>query len=173
MPLPHRAAFLWYIHDQIFYMRKNVLLALLLIAFTLPTFVSAQDDEKTKAGLNHIAIFVNDLRRTVSFYHDVFRLDTIPEPFHDKKHAWYSIAPGVALHVIEGADKPKEYFKNNHMCFSVGAIDKFIEKLKRLNIKYEDAQGKAWTVTNRVDGVHQLWITDPDGYWIEVNDAKN
>jgi lactoylglutathione lyase len=27
-------------------------------------------------------------------------------------------------------------------------------------------------MTNRVDGVHQVFLKDPDGYWIEVNDAK-
>jgi len=28
-------------------------------------------------------------------------------------------------------------------------------------------------VTNRVDGVHQIYLKDPDGYWLEINDAKD
>ncbi|RYF13836.1 MAG: VOC family protein, partial [Flavobacteriales bacterium] len=27
-------------------------------------------------------------------------------------------------------------------------------------------------VTLRPDGIHQLYLQDPDGHWIEVNDAK-
>jgi lactoylglutathione lyase len=31
---------------------------------------------------------------------------------------------------------------------------------------------KRWTITTRVDGVKQIYFKDPDGYWIEINDAK-
>ena len=40
-----------------------------------------------------------------------------------------------------------------------------------LMVKY-GARGEAFKMTNRVDGVHQVFLKDPDGYWIEVNDAK-
>jgi lactoylglutathione lyase len=29
------------------------------------------------------------------------------------------------------------------------------------------------TTTTRVDGVQQIWLQDPDGYWVEINDAKD
>jgi lactoylglutathione lyase len=25
---------------------------------------------------------------------------------------------------------------------------------------------------SRIDGVHQIWLQDPDGYWIEINDDQ-
>lgn len=128
---------------------------------------------KPKAALNHVAIYVVDLGKTRSFYSGVFQLDTIPEPFHDNRHIWYSIAPGVALHVIQGAGAPKEYFLNNHICFSVAKTETFVELLKARNIAYYNAQGVKGEITNRIDGVKQVWVNDPDGYWIEVNDAKN
>ncbi len=28
------------------------------------------------------------------------------------------------------------------------------------------------SITTRVDNVKQIWLQDPDGYWIEINDAK-
>ena len=102
----------------------------------------------------------------------MFQLDTIPEPFHDGKHIWYSIAPGVALHVIQGADKPKEYFLNQHTCFSVPSVDEFVQKLKDRKRHWYNSNGVLDIVTTRIDGVKQIWVTDPDGYYIEVNDAK-
>ncbi len=145
-------------------------LTLLTILTTTPT--QAQST-KIKAVLNHVAIYVVDLEKTRAFYSDVFQLDTIPEPFHDGKHIWYSIAPGVALHVIQGAEKPKEYYLNNHHCYSVPSTMAFVEKIKALNIPYFNSKGIKGEVTTRVDGVKQIWVNDPDGYWIEVNDAKN
>jgi hypothetical protein len=46
----------------------------------------------------------------------------------------------------------------------------FIDKLKKLNWSYEDVSGNKNAITTRVDGVHQIWLQDPDGYWLEIND---
>ena len=127
---------------------------------------------KPKALLNHVAIFVVDLEKTRTFYNEMFQLDTIPEPFHDGRHIWYSIAPGVAMHVIQGAEKPKEYFLNNHTCFSVPSVDEFVAKLKARNLPWFNSKAVKGEITTRVDGVKQIWVNDPDGYFIEVNDAK-
>jgi lactoylglutathione lyase len=142
---------------------------LFLFAVLLMHSAGAQTN---KARLNHLAIYVVDLQKTGDFYSNVIGLDTIPEPFHDKKHIWYSIGPGASLHVISGAEKPKEYFLNNHMCFSVPSVDSFVDRLKARNISWVNAQGERLKITTRVDGVKQIWVNDPDGYFIEVNDAK-
>ncbi|MBL7764406.1 MAG: VOC family protein, partial [Chitinophagaceae bacterium] len=44
--------------------------------------------------------------------------------------------------------------------------------LKKNNIPFESWTGEKNTWTNRVDGVKQIYFTDPDGYWIEINDAR-
>lgn len=144
-----------------------LLLMVMAVSLALPSF------GQTKAHLNHVAIYVVDLQRSGNFYHDFFHLDTIPEPFHDNRHIWYSIAPGVAMHVIQGADKPKEYYQNNHICFSVPSIPAFVEKLKATHRQWYDSMGNPGIVTTRVDGVKQIWVQDPDNYWLEVNDAKD
>jgi lactoylglutathione lyase len=106
------------------------------------------------------------------FYQHVIGFDTKPEPFHDGKHAWFRTGPGKALHIIQGAGAKKEYYKNQHTCFSVESVDEFIKNLQKNNINWEDRDGAKMAVTTRVDGVKQLWLQDPDGYWIEINDAK-
>ena len=43
--------------------------------------------------------------------------------------------------------------------------------LDKNNIDYESWTGDKKGVTLRVDNVKQIYFQDPDGYWIEVNDA--
>ncbi len=123
--------------------------------------------------LNHIAIYVTNLKTSTDFYHNIIQLDTIPEPFHDHKHTWFAIGPVGHLHVIEGAKKAEVHEKNVHLCFSVSSIADFIANLDKAHIDFEDWIGHHHIPTNRVDGVKQIYFKDPDGYWIEINDAKN
>jgi lactoylglutathione lyase len=152
---------------------KNLLmltcLILLLLIASDPCYTQTP---KPKARINHTAIFVKDLKATKSFYENVIGLDTIPEPFHDGKHTWYRIGDGVSMHVIEGASEKKQYYKNQHTCFSVSSVEAFTAVLRENNITWEDVAGKKNSTTTRVDGVKQIWLQDPDGYWIEINDAK-
>jgi lactoylglutathione lyase len=76
------------------------------------------------------------------------------------------------MHVIQGATEQKEYYKNQHTCFSVASVKDFTEVLKANNIQYEDVSGNKNAISRRIDGVRQIWLQDPDGYWIEINDAK-
>lgn len=147
-------------------MKKYFLASLLLIGLNAKS-------QTTKAHINHVAIFVVNLERTNQFYQSLFALDTIPEPFHDKRHTWYSLGSGVAMHVIQGASKEKEYYQNQHICLSIDAVEPFVAKLKSKNIPFYNSVGVLGQMTNRIDGVKQVWIQDPDGYWLEINDARN
>ena len=125
-----------------------------------------------KASLNHIALYVVDLKTSSSFYHDIIGLDTIPEPFHDGKHTWFSIGIKSHLHLIQGATAPGQHPKNTHLCFSVASVEDFTRLLQKKNIEYENWAGEKGAITTRVDGVKQVYFKDPDGYWLEINDAK-
>ncbi|MEP7318279.1 MAG: VOC family protein, partial [Panacibacter sp.] len=124
------------------------------------------------AVFNHLAIYVVDMSRSGDFYMNTIGLDSIAEPFHDGKHIWLKTGPGNSLHIIMGAPAPKEYFKNNHICFSVPSVEVFTEKLKKKGLVFEDLTGNKNVFSVRPDGIKQLWLQDPDGYWIEINDAK-
>jgi lactoylglutathione lyase len=126
-----------------------------------------------KPTLNHIALYVADLQKSTVFYRDVIGIDTIPEPFHDGRHTWFRIGPLSHLHVISGAATKTVHDKNTHLCFRVDSVTPFAEKLKKAGVVYEDWAGTKGAITTRVDGVKQIYFMDPDGYWIEVNDAKD
>lgn len=151
------------------YRSSYAFLLVLAVGIFTETSVTAQNHS---ARFNHLAIFVKNLGVSDSFYRNVIGLDPIPEPFHDGKHSWLAVGPGQSLHIIEGASQTREYFKNHHLCFSVTSVEHFIADLRKRDIPWEDAQGKSGGVTSRVDGVKQIWLRDPDGYWIEINDAK-
>ena len=152
-------------------MKKIPALFVVITALILSSTAFAQNT-KPAAVINHVAINVVDLQKSGDFYINVIGLDTIPEPFHDNAHIWLRIGPGAAMHIIAGAPAHKEYYKNSHTCFSVGSMDTFIDKLKKRSIPFEDVAGKKSVFSTRVDGVKQLWLQDPDGYWLEINDAK-
>ena len=125
-----------------------------------------------KPVLNHIAQYVTNLEKSTEFYQRIIGLDTIPEPFHDGKHTWFSVGPKSHLHLIAGAAFATSHDKNSHLCFSVLSVDAFVANLIKAGVPFEDWPGKAQSVTTRVDGVKQIYFKDPDGYWIEINDAK-
>ena len=124
-----------------------------------------------KPVLDHIAIYVVTLQQSVRFYQQVMQLDTIPEPFHDGKHAWFGIGQGAQLHIIQGAEKAADLPKRNHICFSFPSLAAFMHRLSQAEVPWEDLQGNPKGITKRPDGVQQIYFRDPDGYWIEANDA--
>ena len=82
-------------------------------------------------------------------------------------------APHIQMHIIQGAAEAKTYYKNQHSCFSVPSVEAFTKMLTKKNILFEDRDSKQNAITTRVDGVKQIWLQDPDGYWVEINDAKD
>lgn len=127
---------------------------------------------ETTVVLNHIAIYVNNLEKSTTFYENILGLKQIPEPFHDGRHTWFTIGAAGQLHLIQGAEANIARNKNDHLCFSVSSIENFISNLEKLKIPYSDWPGKPNTVTTRVDGVKQIYFQDPDGHWIEINNDK-
>ena len=148
------------------------------IALFLSLLAVLAFNQNTKAQIkppriNHIAFSVLDLKRSTDFYTKVLHLDTIAEPFHDGRHTWLAIGDVSHLHLIQNPGPIITPSKNTHLCFTTASVDAFVEVLKNAKIPYEDWLGKASSVTLRVDGVKQVYFQDPDGYWIEINDAKD
>ena len=156
-------------------MKKIASCSLICICFIFSNYcVKAQAVEnkaRLSPKLNHIALYVTNLQTSTAFYQQIIQLDTIPEPFHDGKHTWFSIGPKSHLHLIEGAAAATAHDKHSHLCFSVTSLKSFIGWLDKNNLEYENWAGDKKGVTLRVDAVQQIYFKDPDGYWIEINDA--
>ena len=152
-------------------MKKIISLVLATVVLVFFAFAS-YGQNKQKPILNHIAHYVVNLKTSTDFYMNIVGLDTIPEPFHDGRHTWFSVGYKSHLHLIQGAKEVSIKEKNNHLCFSLASVTDFVKVLEKNKIEYENWAGEKMAVTNRVDGVKQIYFKDPDGYWLEINDAK-
>ena len=152
---------------------KATLTAVLFFTFSslYMNNVNAQTPLRASAKLNHIAVYVSDLNKSSAFYESLLNLPIIEEPFKDGRHVWFSLGAAGQLHLIQGEFEKVKFNKNEHLCFSVPSIDQFIVKLDKQKIDYSNWPGTAKEPTLRVDGVKQIYFQDPDGHWLEINDA--
>ena len=127
-------------------------------------------DKKSTPVFNHLTISVMDLEKVTAYYRDVLLLEQIDEPFKVGRHSWFSLGPGISLHLVAGAEKVEEHLRGNHFCVSVPSMDEFINHLDQMDVPYYNTKGKPQVTQTRPDGVQQLYIVDPEGHWIEVND---
>jgi lactoylglutathione lyase len=119
---------------------------------------------------NHIALYVADLKKSACFYRDVIQAEVMPDPFQDDRHVWFKIGEHNQLHLSAGSQSPDS--GNMHFAFSVSSWDDFLTHLNRFGIRYEDGKGGNGKVRTRPDGVKQIYLQDPDGYWIEINEDR-
>ncbi len=148
---------------------KCALLTLLLFTFLGRQASLAQS--KNALTFNHSAICVRDLATSNSFYKSVLELEETPNPFNDGRHTWLKIGSGLQMHIIQGTCTVTPE-KNVHLCFSVPSLTTLTGRLEKLKVRYTNLKGDAQAPTVRADGVKQIYLQDPDGYWIEINDAK-
>jgi lactoylglutathione lyase len=123
-----------------------------------------------RTHFNHIALDVADLKRSAAFYANVIQAEIIPDPFRDENHLWFKIGEHNQLHLIAGPES--QDIGNMHFAFAVPSLDDFLGRLKELGIPHEDGKRMASEVRTRPDGVKQIYLQDPDGYWIEINEDR-
>ncbi|MBS1563761.1 MAG: VOC family protein [Bacteroidetes bacterium] len=120
---------------------------------------------------SHQTIYVVDLQKATEFYAKVMQLEQISEPFHDNRHNWFRISEHGQLHVVSGAKAMIPHDINIHLAFSVPSLPAFMKHLDDMHVKYGNWAGQKVT-QERPDKVLQIYLQDPDGYWIEVNDDR-
>lgn len=148
---------------------KPAIISFVLLFLLSSAVFSQTHQEEISVKINHIAISVTNLQESEQFYRDILGLKQIPEPFGLGIHAWFDI--GFAeLHVIEMAEERTDHSISSHLCFSMRDLDGFLETLAEHNIPFYDFEENPGQMTLRPDGVRQIYITDPDGYWVEIND---
>ena len=119
---------------------------------------------------DHLALHVADLAASVAFYSDVFGLQEIPAAAEGTR--WLSLGKGVALHLVGGRSAPVADVRSVHLALAGDNLDPILQRLKERRIPWSDASGTLGAVEHgRTDGVRQIYLRDPDGYWVEVNDA--
>ena len=112
--------------------------------------------------LNHVALHVADVGRSVAFYRDVLQLPPIDRPAFDFPGAWFGLGVDQELHLIGDRDQPvHSHHRGGHLALLVDDLDAYEARL--------DGCGATRTERKtRPDGALQTFVTDPDGHWIEL-----
>lgn len=146
---------------------RSACLPVVIILFT--GISSAQNFNFKK---DHDALQVKNLEVAADFYKNILNLKEIPNGGLGDHIRWFQLNNGVQVHLIEGEDEIEKN-KGVHMAINTDRLEEFMEFLIDRKIPFENWPGEKNTTNTRPDGVKQIYFQDPDGYWIEVNDAEN
>ena len=148
--------------------------ALYLIAvFGLPLPLFAQQGPVASISFNHVALSVQDVNQSADFYRVVFGLREITNRTEVEGIRWFSLGEGKELHLISVLKEPVSLNKAVHFALTTSVFDGFIENLRQSEIGFSSWAGEANTITTRADDTKQVYLQDPDGYWIEVNSTAS
>jgi len=120
---------------------------------------------------NHIAISIKDVNESVNFYKKVFNFQEIENTASNSKTRWLSLGEGKQLHLIPRPELEVKTNKAVHFALTTIDVDAFVKHLQSLYIDYSDWRDTPNKNYIRKDGIKQVYFQDPDGYWIEVNNA--
>jgi lactoylglutathione lyase len=143
--------------------------SLLIIALTLIGVIQAQETNKAAIIFNHLALSVTDIDKSAEFYKNVLGLDEITNRTEIKGIRWFSLGEGKELHLISILKESVTINKAVHFALTTPGFDTFIKTLETRNIIYTDWPGTEGKINIRADGIRQIFLQDPDGYWIEIN----
>lgn len=146
------------------------LISLLLFSLLFSGILSAQETFSLK--MDHVALSVKDLDRSVDFYTNVLKFQEITNLTRKEGIRWISLGDGKELHLVSTIKEPVIINKAVHLAFKAINFDGLVKVLENRNISYSDWPGVIHKITIRADGIKQIYFQDPDGYWIEVNSVK-
>ncbi|MBF4983856.1 VOC family protein [Nonlabens mediterrranea] len=118
---------------------------------------------------NHIALAVKDVAISIAFYQQLFDFKEIANTASSSNTRWLSLDGYHQLHLIPRPEVKINTNKAIHFALSTIEFQTFIIKLKQLKINYSDWLGTTHKNYRRKDGIQQVYLQDPDGYWIEIN----
>lgn len=142
---------------------------LIVLLFLVSKNIEAQE---IIPSFDHHALAVKDIETSDQFYQKILQLKTINTPVNNPLIKWFSLGGNLQLHLIQTENLDIKTHKANHFSVHVEDIHEFVAFLNKNAIVYWDWVGNKGEFAIRPDGVKQVYIQDPDGYWIEINDAK-
>jgi catechol 2,3-dioxygenase-like lactoylglutathione lyase family enzyme len=112
--------------------------------------------------LDHVALHVADVDRSVAFYRDVLKLQPIPRPAFSFPGAWFRLGTHQELHLIgERQQAVVSHNRGNHYALLVDDLDAWERHLAACGAQFHPRR-------LRPDGAEQVFVVDPDGHYVEL-----
>lgn len=112
--------------------------------------------------LNHVAIHVTDVDRSIAFYRDVLLLEGLPRPGFSFPGAWFRIGDDQELHLIGDQQyAPITQHRGNHFALLIDDVIAWERHLRAHSVEHLPRR-------IRPDQAYQVFLTDPDGHYIEL-----
>ncbi|MDH5379608.1 MAG: VOC family protein [Cyclobacteriaceae bacterium] len=117
-------------------------------------------------NIDHISLHVADLEKSIWFYGKVLLLKQKDRPAFNFQGAWFQVGP-QEIHLIAGREKPvNSHSRGTHLALEIDSIDAFRAHALPL---WESIDAPK----TRPDGIHQQFLSDPDGFRIELTEKGN
>lgn len=120
--------------------------------------------------LNHVSLLVLNKDISAAFYRDVLGLEEIACGANRAHIRWFGIGNGQSVHLIEGDTGTTHFTQTNHFCISTDDLPGTMADLTAKGVRHVDAAGKEGATAVRADGIRSIYVQDPDGFWIEINE---
>ena len=146
-------------------MRKPAFVAVLLFSSIL---LYAQDPIEATFEFDHVALSVADAETSAVFYETLFGLTRITDRDPIEGVRWLSMAGGGELHLLAMVKEPVQVNQAVHLAVRTPDFDALMALIQEMNVEYTTWLETEPGVTERDDGTRQIYLKDPDGYWIEV-----
>jgi catechol 2,3-dioxygenase-like lactoylglutathione lyase family enzyme len=175
---------------------KRLLVLISALSFAAVAFSQigpAPDTGVPTVGILNYIHAVNDLEKTLAFYHEVFGLDGEPRPFPNPGVPALTNSPGVSLRLatlrlpnagfgfeltqFSGVDRHPGTPKHTDpgaalIALRVKDMEPVLAAVKKLNIPVITTSGGPVTIETPNGKLRSMLIRDPDGYVIEVAESK-
>lgn len=143
---------------------KNIFLLIVFTLLSVNTF-----SQVFKFSNNHLALLVKDIDKSAKFYSETLQLEEIKTPEGMPNTVrWFVLSDKTQIHLTESDEKIRNP-KGLNISLSTNQLVEFINLLITKKVPFEDRFGEETKSTTRSDGVKLIYLQDPDGYWIEVN----
>ncbi len=146
---------------------------LLMLSIVLVSFNA--DAQSLQLEHDHSTIQVRDIDRSVAFYKGVLKLKELETPWPENNMIrFFATGNNQELHIAQ-VDGYGEIQINKvlHLAFATNNFDQYLGYLDENEVVYTNFDGESKKIQVRPDGVRQIYLQDPDGYWVEINDAKH
>ena len=140
----------------------------LALIFFVCQISNLYSQEFTISKTDHVAYEVKDLNLVGDFFINIFKFKEID--IDNPTLRWFDVGDGFEIHLGENENANHEKIKSNHIAFTVNNIEDFMEYLNDKEIYFESWNGKKLQYNIRPhDKALQIYLKDPEGNWIEVN----